>query len=145
MSTVYYEGYATFVTPAHFDADAFCISLAEQCAREGNFIAEEYGIVDDRADVDFTDYIQQALPGATTLVSWSTDGGCGNSTPGVFEWVLQQMMQATGVKWVKVHSISADTDGDTQADVSVITSAGEELDITQIIDEYMEHLYTAEV
>lgn len=104
MSNIQFVATATLTVSEGFNVQSYLDSLSERCVKEDNFIAQEYGEEDGKADIDLSKYVNES-GGSITI---ATDSEESNSNNEVWEWLVDQFIpiMESEVAVIKSASIS---------------------------------------
>jgi hypothetical protein len=141
MSYTQFSAQASCEVVKGFNLDSFLNGLMKRCVQEDNFIADNYGVIDEElCDLDFHYYVTQV--GNRIQIHLDTEEGeCGDSE--VFEWLTQQFIPVMTSRYLRVDSVTVDSRDGTSCFIQFYGKNGD-ISVDDLLAHYEAYIANAE-
>lgn len=132
MSYTQFVSTATLTLCEGFNLQSYLDAISERCVKEGNFLFEEYGEVDGKIDLDFSNYVRES--GGNILIEVDTEECNDNSE--VWDWLITQFIPVMKSDYVQIKSATIDSRSGVDIGFSLYSKMGKVVDLDEILKTY---------
>lgn len=141
MSYTQFIGTATLTVDESFDLDSFLKSLSDLCIQEENFIYEEYGVVNGKIDLHFTEFVSRS--GDEIEIDVDTEEY--NSNSEVWDWLIDQFAPIMTSKLMTIKSAVICSRNGVESGVAYVTKDKQQISQDDLIESYIKDVSTLDV
>lgn len=134
MSYTQFVATATLTVCEGFNVQSYLDAISERCVKEENFLYDEYGEVDGKVDIDFSDYVRES--DGKILIEMDSEESNGNSE--VWDWLIDQFLPIMKSDYVQIKSASIDSRSGVDIGFSLYSKTGKVVDLDEIMKTYQQ-------
>ena len=139
MSHTQFVGTATLHVADEFNLEEYFEKLSFKCISENNFIVEDYGVEDDKVDLDFSDYVSQV--DNKILIKCDTDTLENNYyNSQVWDWLIEQFLEVMTSSYMEIKSATIDSQSGVDHGTSYYLKDGRFIgsdDVHNVVEQYI--------
>lgn len=134
MSYTQFVATATLTVCEGFNVESYLNAISERCVKEDNFIAENYGEVDGKVDINFNDYVRES----DGQVLIEIDSEETNSDSEVWDWLIDQFLPVMKSDYVQIKSATIDGRSGVDVNFSLYSKTGKVVDFDEMFKTYQQ-------
>ena len=134
MSHTQFVATATLTVCEGFNVQSYLDAISERCVKEDNFIAQEYGEIDGKVDIDFSDYVRES--DGKILIETDSEESNGNSE--VWDWLIDQFLPIMNSEYVQIKSASIDSRSGVDIGFSLYSKTGKIVNLDELMETYQQ-------